>query len=127
MAKVMSNFSPLFKLRAGVDDYHELVKQMSHESWFRQTDFERKAEDTIVRMNAMSAKKNVWALSLRTKPHHCPWMHLSTKIYRSAKYTFEHALAVINKIHHYLRSIIDFREKEKGAMLQFIQDKNTMS
>ena len=123
----LSNFARLLELRPGVDDDHLLVQQVANDLWFRQMDYARNEPGRTVRRNMTSAEEDLMALALRTKPHTNAWSCLSPRVCTLGEDAFEHAPAVINEIHIYLKNLFNERELAGGMMLQLMQDVNTMS
>ena len=80
-----------------------------------------------VRKNMTSAEEDLMASALRTKPHTNSWLYLSPRLCTLGEDVFEHAPAVIKKIHAYLKNLFNERELAGGMMLQLMQDVNTMS
>ena len=101
----LSNFGRLLKLRPGVDDEHLLVQQVAYDLWFRQMDYAENEQGRTIRKNMTSAKEDLMALALRTKPHTNPWLYLSPKLCALGEDAFEHAPAVVKEIHAYLKKL----------------------
>ena len=100
----------MLKLRPGVDDDHLLVQQVANDLWFRQMDHAENEQGRTVRKNMMSAEEDLMALALRTKPHTIAWLCLSPRLCTLGEDAFEHAPAVINEIHAYLKNLNVRRE-----------------
>ena len=115
----LSNFARLPKLRPRVDDDHLLVQQVANDLWFRQMDYARNERGKTVRRNMTSAEEDLMALAV--------WLCLSPRVCTLGEDAFEHAPAVINEIHAYLKRLFSERELAGGMMLQLMQDVNTMS
>ena len=123
----LSNIASLLKLRTGVDDDNVLVQQVANDLWFRQMDYERNAQERMVRRNLTSSEEEFMALALRTNLHSNLWLYLSPRVCTLREDAFEHAPAVIKEIHAYLKNLLSKRELAGGMMLQLMQDVNTMS
>ena len=123
----LSNFARLLKLRPRVDDDHLLVKQVADDLWFRQMEYAENEQGKTVRKNMTSAEEDLMALALRTKPHTNSWLCLSPRLCTLREDAFEHAPAVIEEIHAYLKNLLNERELAGGMMLPLMQDVNTMS
>ena len=123
----ISNVVRLLKLRTGVDDDHVLVQQVANDLWFRQVYYVRNAQRRTVRRSLTSGEEDLMALALRSKPHTNSWLYLSSKVCTLGEDAFEHAPAVIKKIHVYPKNLLNEKELAGGMMLQMMQYVNTMS
>ena len=103
-----------------------LVQQVADDLWFRQMDHAENEQGRTVRKNMTSAEEDLMAMALRTKPHNNLWLYLSPRLCTLGEDAFEHAPAVINEIHVYLKNLFDARELAGGMMLKLMQDVNTM-
>ena len=52
-----------------MNDGHVLVQQGAINIWFRQVEYAKNADESIVRRNFTSSENELMALSFRTKPH----------------------------------------------------------
>ena len=105
----LSNFARLLRLGPGVDDDHILAEQMANDLWFRQMDYEKSAQERMVRRNLTSSEEDLSALALRTKPHTISWLYLSPKVCTWGEAAFEQYPAVFKKIHAYLKNLLNER------------------
>ena len=121
------NFAMLLKLRPRVNDDHVLVQQMADDLWFRQKNYERNAQENMVRRNLTSSEEDLMALALRTKPHINALLSVSPRVCTLGDDAFEHAPAVIEEIHAHLENLMNEREQAGGMMFQLMQDVNTLS
>ena len=110
-----------------MDDDHVLVQQVANDLWFRQVYYVRNAQGRTVRRSLTSGEEDFMALALRTKPHTNSWLYLSSKVCTLGEDAFEHAPAVIKKIHVYPKNLLNEKELAGGMMLQLMQYVNTMS
>ena len=110
-----------------MDDNHVLLQQVANDLWFRQMDYVRNAQENMFRKNLISSEEDLMALALRTKPHTNSWLYLSPRVCTLGEDTFEHAPAVNEEIHVYLKNLLNEQELAGGKMLQLMQDVITMS
>ena len=123
----LSNFARLLKLRRRVDDDHLLVKQVADDLWLRQMEYAENEQRRTVRKSMTSAEEDLMALALRTKPRTNSWLCLLPRLCTLGEDAFEHAPAVIEAVHDYLKNLLNERELAGGMMLPLMQDVNTMS
>ena len=123
----LSKVAKLFKLRPNVNDDHALVQQVANDLWFKQVDYEKNAEEKMVRRNLTSSEKYLMALVLRTKPDTNAWPYLSPRKCTLAEDAVEHVQAVIKGIHLYLKNLQNERDQAGAIMLQLMQNVKNMS
>ena len=106
----LSKFARLLKLRPGVDDDHLLVQQVADDLWFRKMDQAENEQGRMIRKHMTSAEEDIMAMAFCTKPHTNAWLYLSPRLCTLGEDAFEHAPAVIKKIHAYLKNLFNERE-----------------
>ena len=107
-----------------MNDDHVLVQQVANDLW-TSCDYERNAQESMIRRSSTSSEEDLMALALRTKPQINAW--LSPRVCTLREDIFESALTVIVEIHVYLKDLLNEREQAGYMMLQLMQDVNIMS
>ena len=97
----LSNFGRLLKLKPGVGDEHQLVKQLANNLW---TDYVRDERGNLVRRNALSTEEELKAMALTIKPHTNLRLYLSPRLcalgigcFRSCTGSGERDLPILTK------------------------------